>query len=83
MCGGFSEFLVVEVLKAQQFSSVRLSRLRLYDGRGMCIRLYDGSGTEATRVNAEAATFRQERGEIFTDILASLEVEMFFTWPLT
>lgn len=54
-------------------SSVRLSRLRLYDG----------SGTEATRVNAEAATFRQERGEIFTDILASLEVEMFFTWPLT
>ena len=40
-------------------------------------RLYDGIRTEDTRVNAEAATFRQERGEIIITLyIASIE----FLW---
>lgn len=65
VCGGFSDFLVIRVLKVQkiQHTSDLVSVVGLF-----LLRLYDGIRTEASRVNAEAATFRQDRGEMKHDL---------------
>lgn len=56
--GSCNEFVVIGVLIAQQFNVQRSSET-VSTFRG---RLYDGIRSEGTGVNAEAATFRQERG---------------------